>query len=185
MKSDWFRGASEVYGSIKWICTGNAHSSPLHFCFCLYRKRSAMAHTHKTEAQNDLFAGFCTAYKSFATEAIHVGQEPEQWKSMAVVPPISLSTTFKQNAPGNHAVSSSMWMLFKAGGVATNEFSTLIWAHLAKETRRQTSTMPYLPSFNMFLWCNLFCDLFLFMLFNGHTTNSHIECVKSQNFYTW
>uniref|UniRef100_A0A4W4EEF0 Cystathionine gamma-lyase n=1 Tax=Electrophorus electricus TaxID=8005 RepID=A0A4W4EEF0_ELEEL len=42
-------------------------------------------------------------FKSFATDAIHVGQEPEQWKSMAVVPPISLSTTFKQYAPGKHA----------------------------------------------------------------------------------
>uniref|UniRef100_A0A8C7R5I2 Cystathionine gamma-lyase n=1 Tax=Oncorhynchus mykiss TaxID=8022 RepID=A0A8C7R5I2_ONCMY len=42
-------------------------------------------------------------FKSFATEAIHVGQEPEQWKSMAVVPPISLSTTFKQYGPGDHA----------------------------------------------------------------------------------
>uniref|UniRef100_A0AAQ6INP9 Cystathionine gamma-lyase n=1 Tax=Anabas testudineus TaxID=64144 RepID=A0AAQ6INP9_ANATE len=46
--------------------------------------------------------GFCTPFKSFATKAIHVGQEPEQWKSMAVVPPISLSTTFKQHGPGNH-----------------------------------------------------------------------------------
>ncbi|CAK6958132.1 cystathionine gamma-lyase-like [Scomber scombrus] len=53
--------------------------------------------------QSDVFAGFRTAFKSFATEAIHVGQEPEQWKSMAVVPPISLSTTFKQLEPGNHA----------------------------------------------------------------------------------
>uniref|UniRef100_A0A669CEI4 Cystathionine gamma-lyase n=1 Tax=Oreochromis niloticus TaxID=8128 RepID=A0A669CEI4_ORENI len=52
---------------------------------------------------HDLFAGFHTAYKSFATDAIHVGQEPEQWKSMAVVPPISLSTTFKQHSPGKHA----------------------------------------------------------------------------------
>uniref|UniRef100_A0A672HD95 Cystathionine gamma-lyase n=1 Tax=Salarias fasciatus TaxID=181472 RepID=A0A672HD95_SALFA len=58
---------------------------------------------HKQSEQNDLYSGFRTAFKSFATEAIHVGQEPEQWKSMAVVPPISLSTTFKQNAPGNHA----------------------------------------------------------------------------------
>uniref|UniRef100_A0A673CHN8 Cystathionine gamma-lyase n=1 Tax=Sphaeramia orbicularis TaxID=375764 RepID=A0A673CHN8_9TELE len=41
--------------------------------------------------------------RSFATDAIHVGQEPEQWKSMAVVPPISLSTTFKQDGPGKHA----------------------------------------------------------------------------------
>uniref|UniRef100_A0A8C4FE49 Cystathionine gamma-lyase n=1 Tax=Dicentrarchus labrax TaxID=13489 RepID=A0A8C4FE49_DICLA len=56
-----------------------------------------------SQEQSHLFAGFSTAFKSFATEAIHVGQEPEQWKSMAVVPPISLSTTFKQSAPGNHA----------------------------------------------------------------------------------
>uniref|UniRef100_A0A4W6DU18 Cystathionine gamma-lyase n=1 Tax=Lates calcarifer TaxID=8187 RepID=A0A4W6DU18_LATCA len=57
-------------------------------------------HTHP---QNDVSVGFRTAFKSFATEAIHVGQEPEQWKSMAVVPPISLSTTFKQHGPGKHA----------------------------------------------------------------------------------
>uniref|UniRef100_A0A668A3M2 Cystathionine gamma-lyase n=1 Tax=Myripristis murdjan TaxID=586833 RepID=A0A668A3M2_9TELE len=53
--------------------------------------------------ESDLFTGFRTGFKSFATEAIHVGQEPEQWKSMAVVPPISLSTTFKQYGPGKHA----------------------------------------------------------------------------------
>ncbi|XP_031613999.1 cystathionine gamma-lyase [Oreochromis aureus] len=62
-----------------------------------------MSNTDKKEEQSDLFAGFHTAYKSFATDAIHVGQEPEQWKSMAVVPPISLSTTFKQHSPGKHA----------------------------------------------------------------------------------
>merc|ERR1711874_379569 len=37
----------------------------------------------------------------FATKALHVGQEPEQWNSMAVVPQISLSTTFKQDAPAD------------------------------------------------------------------------------------
>uniref|UniRef100_A0A669AZU0 Cystathionine gamma-lyase n=1 Tax=Oreochromis niloticus TaxID=8128 RepID=A0A669AZU0_ORENI len=58
---------------------------------------------NRVSPPNDLFAGFHTAYKSFATDAIHVGQEPEQWKSMAVVPPISLSTTFKQHSPGKHA----------------------------------------------------------------------------------
>lgn len=39
-------------------------------------------------------------FPHFGTQAIHAGQEPEQWKSKAVVPPISLSTTFKQNEPG-------------------------------------------------------------------------------------
>eukprot|EP01100_Stratorugosa_tubuloviscum_P002322 TRINITY_DN153_c1_g2_i1.p1 TRINITY_DN153_c1_g2~~TRINITY_DN153_c1_g2_i1.p1 ORF type:complete len:383 (-),score=82.83 TRINITY_DN153_c1_g2_i1:2-1150(-) len=38
---------------------------------------------------------------SFATKAIHIGQEPDQI-SGAVIPPISLSTTFQQNSPGVH-----------------------------------------------------------------------------------
>ncbi|XP_044157506.1 cystathionine gamma-lyase [Bufo gargarizans] len=46
--------------------------------------------------------GYLGAFKHFATQAIHEGQEPEQWKSLAVVPPISLSTTFKQHGPGEH-----------------------------------------------------------------------------------
>ncbi|XP_074121747.1 cystathionine gamma-lyase [Sminthopsis crassicaudata] len=47
--------------------------------------------------------GFRPHFPHFATHAIHVGQEPEQWSSQAVVPPISLSTTFKQKAPGQHS----------------------------------------------------------------------------------
>ncbi|XP_071484414.1 cystathionine gamma-lyase-like [Diadema antillarum] len=39
-------------------------------------------------------------FPGFGTAAIHAGQEPEQWNSRAVVPPISLSTTFKQDSPG-------------------------------------------------------------------------------------
>jgi len=42
-------------------------------------------------------------FAHFSTLAIHAGQEPEQWNSRAVVPPISLSTTFKQDEPGKHA----------------------------------------------------------------------------------
>lgn len=47
--------------------------------------------------------GFRAQPKGFATKAIHVAQDPEQWKSMAVVPPISMSTTFKQHGPAQHA----------------------------------------------------------------------------------
>nr|CAB3234244.1 cystathionine gamma-lyase [Phallusia mammillata] len=43
-----------------------------------------------------------TPFKRFATDAIHAGQEPEQWKSMMVVPPITPSTTYKQYSPGEH-----------------------------------------------------------------------------------
>jgi len=43
------------------------------------------------------------SWDSFATKAIHAGQEPEKWNSMMVVPPITLSTTFKQLKPGQCA----------------------------------------------------------------------------------
>ncbi len=58
-----------------------------------------------SQRQKDSSAGYQPIFKSFATDAIHVGSEPEQWNSRAVVPPISLSTTFKQHEPGKHAVS--------------------------------------------------------------------------------
>lgn len=47
----------------------------------------------------------------FATKAIHAGQDPEQWTSCAVVPPISLATTFKQDGPAQHRVRE-MFPLF-------------------------------------------------------------------------
>lgn len=49
-------------------------------------------------------SGCLPHFKGFSTNVIHEGQEPEQWKSNAVVPPISMSTTFKQDAPGQHKV---------------------------------------------------------------------------------
>ena len=49
--------------------------------------------------------GFKEQDPTFATRAIHVAQEPEQWTSMAVVPPISLATTFKQDGPADFRVS--------------------------------------------------------------------------------
>ncbi|XP_022659773.1 cystathionine gamma-lyase-like isoform X2 [Varroa jacobsoni] len=36
---------------------------------------------------------------SIETQAIHAGQDPKQWNSRAVIPPISLSTTFQQTGP--------------------------------------------------------------------------------------
>ena len=44
-------------------------------------------------------------FQNFATDVIHAGQEPEQWNSMAVVPPLTTAQTFKQSGPGEHAVS--------------------------------------------------------------------------------
>lgn len=40
----------------------------------------------------------------FATKAIHVAQDPEQWTHQAVIPPLFLSTTFKQPGPAEPIV---------------------------------------------------------------------------------
>lgn len=45
-----------------------------------------------------------TPFEHFGTNALHAGQEPEQWASRAVVPLISLSTTFKQDEPGKNVL---------------------------------------------------------------------------------
>uniref|UniRef100_A0A182Q2Z1 cystathionine gamma-lyase n=1 Tax=Anopheles farauti TaxID=69004 RepID=A0A182Q2Z1_9DIPT len=58
---------------------------------------------HTTMAECNSNDGFLPQPKGFSTKAIHVGQDAEQWNSMAVVPPISMSTTFKQFGPGQHA----------------------------------------------------------------------------------
>lgn len=49
-------------------------------------------------------SGYLPFPKGFATAAIHAGQEPEQWDSMCVIPPIVLSTTYKQYAPAEFKV---------------------------------------------------------------------------------
>lgn len=41
----------------------------------------------------------------FATKAIHVGQAPENWNDMAVSLPIVMSSTYKQDSPGNYRVN--------------------------------------------------------------------------------
>ena len=66
----------------------------------LSMSRSLPVHASMSKMAENNFVPF----PHFATNAIHEGQEPEQWNSMAVVPPISPSTTFKQFAPAEHAV---------------------------------------------------------------------------------
>ncbi|KAK9892134.1 hypothetical protein WA026_018334 [Henosepilachna vigintioctopunctata] len=46
-------------------------------------------------------SGYLPIPKSFATSAIHVAQNPDQWPAMDVVTPISLAVTFKQDGPGD------------------------------------------------------------------------------------
>ena len=49
---------------------------------------------------------FGKAFENFGTDAIHSGQDPDQWNARMVVPPITMSTTFKQKGPGETYVSS-------------------------------------------------------------------------------
>ena len=37
-------------------------------------------------------------HSHFATKAIHAGQDPEQWSSKALVPPIVMSATYKKTS---------------------------------------------------------------------------------------
>lgn len=45
--------------------------------------------------------------KGFSTKAIHAGQNPSQWSHCAIVAPIVMSTTFRQDGPAEHRVNSS------------------------------------------------------------------------------
>ncbi|XP_066049126.1 cystathionine gamma-lyase-like [Chamaea fasciata] len=45
-------------------------------------------------------SGFLQPFPHFATNAIHFAQEPEQWNSRAVVPPVTLTVSFKQEDLG-------------------------------------------------------------------------------------
>ena len=49
-------------------------------------------------------------FEHFATDAIHAGQDPEKWNSRAVIPPISMATTFKQDNPGETHVRILFFM---------------------------------------------------------------------------
>lgn len=42
--------------------------------------------------------------EGFATKAIHSGQSASQWNHCSVVPPLVMSTTFKQDGPAEHRV---------------------------------------------------------------------------------
>lgn len=50
-------------------------------------------------------SGFRAQPKGFATKAIHVGQDPDQWSHLSVVPPLVVSTTFKQHKPAQPKVN--------------------------------------------------------------------------------
>ena len=44
-------------------------------------------------------SGFQPKDQRFASKTIHSGQDPKKWKSMAVIPPITLSSTFCVEEP--------------------------------------------------------------------------------------
>ena len=53
-------------------------------------------------------------FPSFGTDAAHHGSDPDKWDFSPIVPPISLSTTFKQSAPGVYPVRICDWFVFKS-----------------------------------------------------------------------
>ena len=53
-------------------------------------------------------------FEHFATNAIHAGQDAEKWNSRAVIPPISMATTFKQDSPGETHVSNPAFFVYNS-----------------------------------------------------------------------
>lgn len=60
-------------------------------------------------------------FPHFATNAIHIGSEPENWDHRAVVPPIVTSTTFKQTAPGE-----TVWEYGRGGNPTRNALESCL-----------------------------------------------------------
>lgn len=59
-----------------------------------------MSHTNgHTNGQEKKFE-HSSLFPGFGTHAAHHGSDPDKWDFAPIVPPISLSTTFKQSAPG-------------------------------------------------------------------------------------
>ena len=54
--------------------------------------------------------GIGKSFPHFGTLTIHAGQDPEQWNSRAVVPPIFMSSTYQQDAPGVHRVTKKTFI---------------------------------------------------------------------------
>ena len=49
--------------------------------------------------------GFLPNHPSFSTRAIHAGFNPDNWRSGALVPPITLAAAFRQTEPDKIGVS--------------------------------------------------------------------------------
>lgn len=71
-------------------------------CYSLILKESLFTKIH--HELTHLGPDFFHPFPHFATMAIHAGQDPKQWNCRAVVPLISLSTTFQQDFPGELSV---------------------------------------------------------------------------------
>jgi hypothetical protein len=74
--------------------------------------------------------GFMKQEPGYATKAIHVGQEPSQWNSRAIIPPISLATTFQQDAPAKHRVCCCAVLIYIETYVEVNNKSKKWVVHL-------------------------------------------------------
>ncbi|XP_018315201.1 putative cystathionine gamma-lyase 2 [Mycetomoellerius zeteki] len=62
--------------------------------------------------------------KGFATIAIHAGQNPDQWSHCSVVPPLVMSTTFKQDDPA----PSGEYLYGRSGNPTRNVLETCLAA---------------------------------------------------------
>lgn len=82
--------------SARWLIRQD--NSFLGAVICRLSSRARRLYSTGTAAE--LQSNMTARFPHFGTSAVHVGQEPEQWELNQVVPPISLSTTYKQPNAG-------------------------------------------------------------------------------------
>ena len=98
------------FSNTEFFCKSETESGRLLHCF----KVTNTSHVSSTMTSNGYTNGTADAddgvpkstatWPHFGTDATHHGSDPDTWNFAPIVPPISLSTTFKQNSPGVYEV---------------------------------------------------------------------------------
>lgn len=80
--------------------------SPLFGNYCDSYNNVNIVLFQQVQSENE---GFLSEDSRFATKAIHSGYKPGAYGSWAIIPPICMSTTFKQTGPAEPVVKISVY----------------------------------------------------------------------------
>ena len=95
-----------------------------------------------------------TSGTRFGTKAIHAGQDPEKWSNNEIIPPITLSTTFKQTHPGQYKAHDYSRISNSSRDVLQENLAALVGGKYCKNLRRvaPNSEIHCLNRFRLYIW---------------------------------